>query len=75
MKSWPDVPANKWYSNTIALAKYLFIAHGYSDGMFRPEQPATRAEALSFTMRALAVGLLVSAGMCGLTYYLAKRNP
>lgn len=69
---FPDIQ-NHWAKNYIVLGKYLGIAWGYPDGTFKPEQPATRAEALVFAMRALGIGILVTAGAGALTYWLAKK--
>jgi len=62
-----------WAENYIKAGKVLGIAWGYPDGRFQPEKSATRAEALVFTMRALAVGALVTVGTGALTYWLAKK--
>lgn len=69
-----DVPAGQWYTNTVKLGKYLGIAWGYPGNVFKPDQPATRAESLSFTMRALGIGVLFAAGAAGLAYVLAVRK-
>jgi hypothetical protein len=37
-----DVPAGKWYAAAVAWAAENGIVTGYSDGIFRPDQPLTR---------------------------------
>ena len=51
--SFSDVPANHWAANAIALAEDLGWINGYSDGTFRPNQPITRAEAMTLINRVL----------------------
>ncbi len=47
-----DVLMGYWYTPYVERAKQLGIADGYPDGMFRPDQPVTRAEAGVFLLRA-----------------------
>ena len=51
--SFTDVPANHWAASYIALAEELGWINGYSDGTFRPNQPITRAEAMTLINRVL----------------------
>lgn len=71
---WSDVPRTHWAYREIALARLLRIGWGYPDGTFKPDQPATRAEAASFALRACGVAVLLSAGMAGIAYYAATKR-
>lgn len=51
--SFTDVPADHWAANAIALAQDLGWINGYSDGTFKPNQPITRAEAMTLINRVL----------------------
>lgn len=42
---FPDV-GNRWYAPFACAAKRLGVVKGYADGMFKPMQPITKAEAL-----------------------------
>jgi hypothetical protein len=48
--SYTDVDVNNWASPYIEKAKALGIVTGYSDGSFRPNQNASRAEALKMIL-------------------------
>jgi S-layer homology domain. len=71
---WSDIPKTHWAYQEIALARLLHIAQGYPDGTFKPDQPATRAEATTFALRACGVALLLGAGMAGIAYYAATKR-
>jgi hypothetical protein len=45
VKPFPDVAVTATYADVIATAKAEDIVEGYADGLFRPEQNMTRAEA------------------------------
>ena len=51
--TFTDVPADHWAANAIALAQDLGWINGYSDGTFKPNQPITRAEAMTLINRVL----------------------
>ena len=40
-----DVPAGQWYTNAVIWAAANGIVSGFGDGTFRPNEPATRAQA------------------------------
>lgn len=50
--SFPDVVKGNWYYDFIASAEKLGIVDGYGDGLFRPENNVTRAEALKILLNA-----------------------
>lgn len=54
-KSFPDVPANAYYSNAIQKAYALGIAAGYPDGTFRPDEVITREGAAMMLYQAMVV--------------------
>lgn len=49
-----DVPASAWYAQAVRWAAESGIVSGYDDGTFRPDEPITRAQAVSLLHRALA---------------------
>lgn len=51
--SFPDVPDEHWAERQIARAEYLGWINGYPDGSFKPDQPITRAEAITMLNRVL----------------------
>lgn len=51
--SFTDVDESHWASEEIALAEELGYIQGYEDGSFRPNQPITRAEAMTLLNRVL----------------------
>ncbi|MGN1307360.1 MAG: S-layer homology domain-containing protein, partial [Faecousia sp.] len=51
--SFTDVPENHWAAQYIALAEQLGWIFGDPDGSFRPDQPITRAEAMTLINRML----------------------
>jgi|GEM_PF-1771715 len=57
--SFSDVDVNEWYAPYIALAKNVAaqsgVEVGYPDGMFRPNNQVTAAEALVFIMKLLGI--------------------
>lgn len=73
---FPDVPQNHWARNYIAIGKLLGIAKGYPNdpNYFKPNDPATRAEALVFSMRSFMVGLVFAGGFSYLAYYMATKK-
>lgn len=46
-----DVPPDAWFADTVRWAVERGIAHGFPDGSFQPNKPATRAEVLTFLRR------------------------
>ena len=52
LRTFPDVPAGYWAKNQIDLLTTADIAMGYPDGLFKPEQTITKAELVSFLVRA-----------------------
>lgn len=48
--SFPDVPNNHKYYTAIEYFHAKDVIQGYSDGTFRPDQPANRAEALKIIL-------------------------
>lgn len=48
--SFPDVPANEWYTKYVKEAFYTSVAVGYPDGYFRPENNINFAEAVKVVM-------------------------
>lgn len=51
--SFPDVPADYWAAQPIALAAQEGWVSGYPDGTFRPDQNVSRAEAVKMLNHAL----------------------
>lgn len=51
--SFPDVPADYWAADSIALAAQKGWVSGYPDGTFRPDQSVSRAEAVKILNHAL----------------------
>ena len=47
-----DVPAGAWYAGAVAWAAAEGIVNGTKTGLFRPEAPCTRAEAVAMLCRA-----------------------
>lgn len=48
--SFPDVPANEWYTKYVKEAFYTKVAVGYDDGYFRPENNINFVEAVKVVM-------------------------
>ncbi len=48
----PDVPRSSWAAPYIATAKARALVQGGLDGLFRPDMPMTRTEALKLILRA-----------------------
>lgn len=48
--SFPDVPANEWYTKYVKEAFYTKVAVGYPDGYFRPENNINFVEAVKVVM-------------------------
>lgn len=51
MGCFPDVRAEDWYSPYVCSAKERGIITGYADGLFRPAQPVSFAEAITILVR------------------------
>lgn len=51
--SFPDVQAKNWFNNGVSTSAKAGIIKGYTDGTFRPDQPITRAEAVTLINRML----------------------
>lgn len=47
-KCFPDVDPNAWYHPFICAAQQLGIANGFADGKFKPNDPVTSLEAITF---------------------------
>lgn len=60
---YPDVPENHWAANNIELATRLGLVQGYEDGLFRPDQAATRAEQATVAVRSVVLAALVGGGI------------
>jgi hypothetical protein len=54
--SFPDVPADAWYSGYVTLAKSLRIVSGWEDGTFRPNNPVTYAQIVKMLCEAAGLG-------------------
>ena len=54
---FPDVSPDAWYRLCLSFAKFLGVVEGYGDGLFRPEDPISRAEAVAVLMRAADIPL------------------
>lgn len=50
---FPDVAVTNKFAQYICMVKKHGIAHGYSDGLYRPQREITLEESLKITMRAL----------------------
>lgn len=48
--SFPDVPANEWYTKYVKEAFYTKVAVGYDDGYFRPDNNINFVEAVKVVM-------------------------
>lgn len=57
---YSDVPKDHWAYTNITWATKLGIMKGYPDGTFLPNNPVTRAEAATISMRVLGIGFLAS---------------
>lgn len=56
--SFPDVPANAWYSKAVAWAARYGIVFGYENGNFGPNDPVTREQmAMIFNRYASYLGV------------------
>ncbi|MDE7244369.1 MAG: S-layer homology domain-containing protein [Oscillospiraceae bacterium] len=49
--TFPDVPANIWYSNAVAWAAQNGMMSGYADGRFGPNNPVTREQIAAILWR------------------------
>ena len=49
-----DVPAGEYYADAVAWAVEAGVTNGYNDGTFKPANDCTRAQAVTFLMRAIA---------------------
>mgnify|MGYP003082051943 CR=1 FL=1 len=63
--SFTDVPQNHWAAKDIAIAASQGWVAGYSDGTFKPNQPITRAEAMSIINRVLNRGVNEKSNIMG----------
>lgn len=55
--SFPDVPNDHKYSTAIGYFYEKNVIQGYTDGTFRPDQPANRAEALKIILLSSAISI------------------
>ena len=46
---YSDVASGDWYNNAISTLTSMGILDGYPDGTFRPTEPSTRSESVSYT--------------------------
>lgn len=54
-KCFPDVDPNVWYHSYICAAHELGIANGFADGKFKPNDPVTTLEAITFGAKAFGI--------------------
>ncbi|MBD3360992.1 hypothetical protein GF366_04295 [Candidatus Peregrinibacteria bacterium] len=59
-KPFPDVETDEWYAPYLETGKEYEIVSGYGDGLFRPNQVITRAEALRILLE--SSGLTIEDG-------------
>ncbi len=52
VEDFPDVPTSHSFYEYIRILRGLKIINGYTDGLYRPENPVSRAAALQFIVRA-----------------------
>lgn len=57
---YPDVQTSRWSAAKIQFARQNNIVSGYDDGLFRPDQPVTRAELMAVLRRAAEYGKSIS---------------
>lgn len=69
-KCFPDVDNNMWYSKYICTASKLDVAHGFSDGKFKPNDPVTTLEAIAFGNKTFQTGVTTS----GENWYTALQE-
>lgn len=71
LRSFPDLEAGAWYMKYIRTGLSLGIINGYPNGMFRPNQPVNRVEALVMMLNTGAAkdGLLIPTNNYGQPYY------
>ena len=50
---FPDVPEGRFFTEAVAVAQENGWVNGYNDGTFRPDNPVTRAEAVTMVNRYL----------------------
>jgi uncharacterized repeat protein (TIGR02543 family) len=65
MVSFTDVPTTYWAYQYISTAVHYGWIEGYSDNTFRPDQPITRAEAMTIINRMLHRGVEADGVMAG----------
>jgi len=51
LEGFSDIHSEDWFYSYVNQAKSLGMINGYNDGSFRPNQPITRAEAVSILIR------------------------
>lgn len=51
LEGFSDIHSNDWYYSYVNTAKTMNLITGYQDGSFRPNQPITRAEAVTILVR------------------------
>ena len=54
---FPDVPTDHWAFAPVSACAFFGLARGYADGTFRPDEPITRAEAVTLLNRSRGRGL------------------
>ncbi|MFH1283987.1 MAG: S-layer homology domain-containing protein [Candidatus Peregrinibacteria bacterium] len=57
VKPFPDVNVTHWAAPYLATGKSYMIVNGYGDGLFRPDQGITRAEALRIILESSGVSI------------------
>lgn len=56
-KCFPDVDSKMWYHKYVCAAQQLWIASGFQDGKFKPNNPVTTLEAIAFGNKAFALNV------------------
>jgi len=59
-KQFPDVSSDAWFISPLAAASARKIVRGYDDGLFRPENLITRAEAAAIVERTIRQNPIVN---------------
>lgn len=70
-----DVPETHWAKNNIVIGTWLGLVKGDPEGTFRPNEPITRAEAVTVTLRAVGVSALFAGSFAAAVYLLATSLP
>src|SRR3989338_638394 len=57
VRCFADISVSSWYEQVVCDAASRRFVQGYSDGLFRPENPVNRVEALKMNTEVLGVGV------------------